>query len=499
MTSTSPHAAPRSGWKRTLAAAMAAATLASAALVGTTAAPASAATTLAGAAGESGRYFGTAIAESKLGDPVYTGIVDREFDMITAENEMKWDATEPTRGTYTYTRGDTIVNRSLDRGQQVRGHALLWYQQQPAWAKAMEGPDLRTAALDHVREVATHYKGKVYAWDVVNEAFADDGSGGRRDSNLERTGSDWIEAAFRTAREADPNAKLCYNDYGTDGINAKSTGVYEMVKDFKARGVPIDCVGFQTHLDTTMPENFQSNLQRFADLGVDVQITELDIAQGPNQTAMYDKVVRSCTNIARCTGITVWGVRDTDSWRDVNPLLFDGAGNPKPAYDTVLTALNDAGTGSDDGGLGPAVVDTDATYVLVNKQSGKALDVYNMATGDGADIVQWDRNDGLQQQWQFVDSGYGWYRLKSKLSGKVLDDYNFETGNGAEIVQWTDLNQENQQFRADAQADGYVTLVNRTSDKALEVEGGSTESGANVVLYDNWGGANQQWKLVRIG
>ncbi len=122
---------------------------------------------------------------------------------------------------------------------------------------------------------------------MVNEAFADDGRGSRRDSNLQRTGNDWIEAAFRAARAADPNAKLCYNDYNTDGINAKSTGVYTMVKDFKSRGVPIDCVGFQSHLGTRSSGDYQANLQRFADLGVDVQITELDVEQGGNQANIY--------------------------------------------------------------------------------------------------------------------------------------------------------------------------------------------------------------------
>ncbi|MEU5783556.1 endo-1,4-beta-xylanase, partial [Micromonospora lupini] len=159
-----------------------------------------------------------------------------------------------------------------------------------------------------------------------------------------RTGNDWIEAAFRAARAADPGAKLCYNDYNTDGINAKSTGIYNMVRDFKSRGVPIDCVGFQSHLGTSVPGDYQANLQRFADLGVDVQITELDITQGSNQANAYAQVTRACMAIARCTGITVWGVRDSDSWRgNDNPLLFDRSGNKKAAYTSVLNALN-AGT-----------------------------------------------------------------------------------------------------------------------------------------------------------
>ena len=146
-----------------------------------------------------------------------------------------------------------------------------------------------------------------------------------------------------------------------------------------------------------------------------------------------------------------------------------------------------------------ATVDTSAWYVLVNRGSGKALDVYNLATNDGARITQWTRNDGAQQQWQFVDSGGGNYRLRSRHSGKVLDVYNFSTANGAAIVQWADGNGTNQQFRLADSAGGYVRLINRNSNKALEVQGGSTADGANIVQYDDWGGANQQWQLVRVG
>ncbi|MDG4830761.1 endo-1,4-beta-xylanase [Solwaraspora sp. WMMD1047] len=306
---------------------------------------ASAGTTLRAAAAEKGRYFGAAVATGKFSNSTYLTILNREFNSLVAENEMKWDATEPQRGVFNYSGGDRIVNHARANGMTVRGHALLWHAQQPRWAEGLSGTDLRNAAINHVTQVATHFRGQIHSWDVVNEAFADGGSGGRRDSNLQRTGNDWIEAAFRAARNADPAAKLCYNDYNTDGINAKSTGIYNMVRDFKARGVPIDCVGFQSHLGTTLASDYQANLQRFADLGVDVQITELDVMQGGNQANIYAAVTRACMNVTRCTGITVWGVRDCDSWRGSdNALLFDCNGNKKPAYDTTLNALN-AGPG----------------------------------------------------------------------------------------------------------------------------------------------------------
>jgi endo-1,4-beta-xylanase len=312
------------------------------------ASPASgAASTLAAAAQQSGRYFGTAVAANKLSDSTYVNILNREFDMVTAENEMKMDATEPQQGRFSYTNADRIVNQARNQGKRVRGHALAWHSQQPSWMQNMSGSALRQAMLNHVTQVATYYRGKIYAWDVVNEAYADGSSGGRRDSNLQRTGNDWIEAAFRAARAADPGAKLCYNDYNTDDwTHAKTQGVYRMVQDFKQRGVPIDCVGLQSHFNpqSPVPSNYQTTLQNFANLGVDVQITELDIeGSGQTQAQQYQGVVQACLAVSRCTGITVWGIRDTDSWRaSGTPLLFDGSGNKKAAYNSVLSALNAA-------------------------------------------------------------------------------------------------------------------------------------------------------------
>ncbi|MGS2648672.1 family 43 glycosylhydrolase [Streptosporangium sp. G12] len=146
-----------------------------------------------------------------------------------------------------------------------------------------------------------------------------------------------------------------------------------------------------------------------------------------------------------------------------------------------------------------ATVDTNAWYVLVNRTSGKALDVYNLATNDGARITQWTRNNGNQQQWQFVDSGGGYYRVKSRHSGKVLDVSGFSTANGGAVVQWSDLNGTNQQWRLADSDGGHVRLINRNSNKALEVQGASTADGANIVQYDDWGGNNQQWQFVKMG
>ena len=306
---------------------------------------AASATTLGAGAAQSGRYFGAAIAAGKLTDSAYTTIANREFNMVTAENEMKIDATEPNQNQFNFTNGDLVFNWAVQNGKQVRGHTLAWHSQQPLWMQNLSGSALRSALLNHINGVLAHYRGKMAYWDVVNEAFNEDGT--RRASNLQGTGNDWIEVAFRTARAADSTPKLCYNDFNIEDANAaKTQAVLRMVQDFKSRGVPIDCVGFQGHFGAGgMPANFQTTLSNFAAAGVDVAITELDIANA--SATAYAAVTNACLHVPRCVGITVWGVRDPDSWRaSTNPLLFDGGGNKKAAYTSVLNALNAVGGGT---------------------------------------------------------------------------------------------------------------------------------------------------------
>src|SRR3954452_14841109 len=314
---------------------------------------AEAATTLGAAAAQSGRYFGTAIAAGRLNDGAYTNLAAREFSMVTPENEMKPDATEPNQNQFNFSAGDQVYNWATSHGMKVRGHTLAWHGQQPGWMQQLSGSALRSAMINHINGVMGHYKGKLAAWDVVNEAFNEDGS--RRQSNLQGTGNDWIEVAFRTARTADPGVKLCYNDYNIENWNyAKTQGVYTMIKDFKSRGVPIDCVGLQTHFTggSSLPSTFQQTLSSFAALGVDVALTEADVTN--SSTTQYAGLTQACVNVARCIGITVWGVRDSDSWRsNESPLLFDGGGNKKAAYTPVLDALNAAGPGPTQGRTSP--------------------------------------------------------------------------------------------------------------------------------------------------
>lgn len=350
---------------------------------------------LGDAAAAKGRYFGTAVAANHLGEAAYASTLDAQFDSVTPENEMKWDAVESTRNSFSFSAADQIVSHAQGKGMKVRGHTLVWHSQLPGWVSGLGVTDLRSAMNNHITQVMTHYKGKIHSWDVVNEAYQDGSSGARRSSPFQdKLGDGFIEEAFRTARTVDAGAKLCYNDYNTDGQNAKSNAVYAMVKDFKARGVPIDCVGFQSHFNSNspVPSDFQANLQRFADLGVDVQITELDIeGSGAAQAANYTKVVNACLAVTRCTGITVWGVTDKYSWRSSGtPLLFDGDYNKKPAYDAVLAALGGPSGGGDDGGEdgGGSTGACTATYTQTSTWNGGYNGQVTVKAGS-AGITNW--------------------------------------------------------------------------------------------------------------
>ncbi|MFJ2115079.1 MULTISPECIES: endo-1,4-beta-xylanase [unclassified Streptomyces] len=349
-----------------------------------------------------GKYYGTAIPAGRL-TGTHGSVAAAQFDSLTAENEMKWGSVEPTRGSFNWTGADQIMNFAAANGQKVRGHTLVWHSQMPNWlANGSFGNDeLRTIMTDHVTTQTARYKGRIDQWDVVNEAFNEDGTL-RASKFYTQLGESYIADAFRAARAADPAAKLYINDYNTDATGAKSNGLYSLVQRLKAQGVPIDGVGFQTHLIIgQVPSTFQANLQRFADLGLDVAITELDIrmtlpttdAKLAQQKADFKAVTNVCLAVARCKGVTVWGFSDAVSWV---PDVFPGQGaatpynegyQPKPAYYGIAEAL---GWSGDSGGENPGPTGTCAVTYAVQSQwsSGFTAGVTVRNTGS-APINSW--------------------------------------------------------------------------------------------------------------
>ena len=314
-----------------------------------------------------GKYVGSATDNSELSDAPYAAILGSGFGRITPGNSMKWDATEPQQGRFTFERGDAITDFAQAHGQGVRGHTLVWHSQLPGWVAALPPEQVESAMTNHITQVAGHYRGAVEAWDVVNEPFNEDGTF-RAGPFLDAMGSDYIATALRAAHAADPDADLYINDYNTDGLGAKSDGMYRLVSELVAEGVPIDGVGFQSHLAVQygFPEGMRQNLQRFADLGLDVAVTELDVrmqlpadpAKLATQADYYRRVFEACLAVTRCEGVTVWDYTDKYSWV---PGAFPGQGAatlydenllPKPVYGTVRAALG----GDDGGGGGPGTL-----------------------------------------------------------------------------------------------------------------------------------------------
>jgi endo-1,4-beta-xylanase len=317
-----------------------------------------------------GILIGSAVNPSLFAEAPYASALAREFNMVEPENTMKWTALRPDRNTFDFKRGDLVVEFAKAHNMKVRGHCLLWYNHNPGWLANgnFTSRELSEMLREHITTVMKHYAGQVFAWDVVNEAF--NATGGMEHSiwydrpgiGLEANKTGYLEQAFRWARAADPKALLFYNDYDAEGLNAKSDAVYAMVKDFRKRGVPIDGVGLQAHVfNLSMKEisSLAANMTRLTGLGVEVHITEMDVALPlsaqralldqadlTRQADIYRFVAAACLQQPRCTALQTWGFTDKYSWvpaftkgRKGAALLFDQSYAPKPAYDALLKVL----------------------------------------------------------------------------------------------------------------------------------------------------------------
>jgi GH35 family endo-1,4-beta-xylanase len=310
------------------------------------------------AAAAPARLVGAAVQASLLRtEAAYAAAVAHHFSYLTAEFEMKWGQIERQPGQRDYSRADEIAAFAEARGMRIKGHALVWHGDSPAWLESLSPPEARIALEDHIRTTVGRYRGRIAAWDVVNEAIADDRSGLRDTVYLRKLGPGYIAEAFRKAREVDPDALLIYNDYGGEGLNRKSDDVYNLLRDLVQQGVPIGGVGLQMHLDAaSLPPaaDIARNMRRLADLGLLVNISEMDVrvARLPgtpatrldDQRRVYHDVVALCVAEPRCHAITFWGFTDRYSWIDGffgpdDPLLFDESYRAKPAYFGVMDAL----------------------------------------------------------------------------------------------------------------------------------------------------------------
>ncbi|KAI0819204.1 endo-1,4-beta xylanase [Trametes gibbosa] len=305
-------------------------------------------------------YLGTATNSEQWNDTTYFNILknNAEFGQVTPANVMKWFATEPEEGVFTFHDADIIADFTKKTGKLLRGHNCVWHNQLPDWLQTgtFSAPDLAFIVSRHCFNLVSHYKGhygspNADSWDVINEAFNDDGTY-RSDIFFDTLNTSYIPLALYAARAADPQAKLYINDFNIEGIGAKSAALKDLVKWLKSQGVPIDGVGLQSHFEVGgVPPTLQQNIEEFVALGIEVAITELDIrftslppttAGLAQQKKDYETVIAACNAVEKCVGVTLWDFTDKYSWI---PGTFAGQGDAcpwtdkfvkRPAYEGII-------------------------------------------------------------------------------------------------------------------------------------------------------------------
>lgn len=287
-------------------------------------------------------------------DEEYREHLAEEFTSLTHENYLKWEFIHPEEwGEFHFEESDAVVEFAQEHDMDMRGHALFWHSQNPEWLEeAVEAGEYSQEELsdmleEHVRTVVSRYAGCIQQWDVVNEVFDDEEEPQLRDGSLEDGGNLWIrelgpeilDDVFEWAHEEDPDALLFYNDYALDGTNAKSDAYYELIQEQQDRDVPVHGFGSQTHLSLQHgfdPEDYQANLQRFEDLGLETAVTEIDVRGEVTEdgrmtdedraqaAGRYGAVLQACLDLESCGSYTIWGSLDEHSWI---PGTFEGEGD----------------------------------------------------------------------------------------------------------------------------------------------------------------------------
>ena len=321
-------------------------------------------------AAQNGLKLGNHAILNHLDDKPYTDILSSQFNVALADNTPNWYFTDgglhPEKDTYNWKSMDEVVEFAERNNMAVEAHHYLWGEQKwlPKWLKDgnYSKNELYDIMKDHIMTVGQHYSGRIAQWTVVNEAFTRqrhlfnlndwwaDNTGG---------GTDYIDQAFIWARQADPKSQLLLNDFDNEAINETSNIMYDYVKGALQRGVPIDGIGMQMHLDGVHPpqkDEVVANMNRFGELGLDVYVTEFDVnmdnvkadgaAKDRIQENIYYEMVRACIESPYCKQFSFLGITDAETWynhiglKDPRPLMFDKNYQPKPAFWGVRTALN---------------------------------------------------------------------------------------------------------------------------------------------------------------
>jgi len=300
--------------------------------------------------------LGAAVRPEYFADANYLNTLKANFNYMTPENDLKWEMIRLSPTSFDFTAADTLADFAKKNHMNLRGHTLVWHNQNPSWLKDLPDDQAVWAKTlqTHITTVMKHFAGTIRDWDVVNEAIDDNGSM-RQTLWSQHLGPGYIAQALQWAHEADPKARLFINDYNTEVPGPKSDKLYEVVKELLAQGVPLNGVGFQCHLLGTYEPDYsavEQNFKRFAALGLEVQITEMDVRmpgtvearEADRQARIYSGMLQALINAGGKTCI-FWGVTDLHSWVPGffggfgSALLFDEHYQPKPATEAIRKLL----------------------------------------------------------------------------------------------------------------------------------------------------------------
>ena len=481
---------------------------------------------------------GTCVSPGELNTGA--SFIKRHFNSITPENELKPDAIInqqacQQRGNNVNTQvvfnsgTRAILKFCQDNGIALRGHTFVWYSQTPDWFfrenfqsygnyvnKNVMNQRLESFIKNTFALLAQDYPNlNVYAYDVCNELFVNKGGGLRPASNskwMQVYGDDsFIINAFTYARKYAPSGcKLFINDYN-EYMTAKTNDIYNMALKLKQKGI-IDGIGMQSHVGVNFPsfQDYKKALEKFLSTGLEVHISELDIAYENNfnaQATYFKNVFQLAVDKAgpgKVTCLTVWGTNDGNSWiSDKKALLFSSGYSPKQAYYSVMEVAKNLPSGGSNNNNNNnnnnqntnTNLPSGTKYVIVNRLSGKAVGVYWDLTDDGTNVHQWSINGKTSEEWICTKMSDG-YKFTNVNANKCLEVYNMSKENSGNIVIWPDTGVSNQRWEIQDAGEGYVFLKNVYSGLYLDVEKKSMEDGGNIIQYQFNGNGNQQWKLV---
>ncbi|MGA3019513.1 MAG: endo-1,4-beta-xylanase, partial [Bryobacteraceae bacterium] len=314
-----------------------------------------------------GLLIGAAADAPYFADPNYAQALGREYSLIVPENDLKFAETEPALNQFSFCAADQLLAFARANAMKMRGHNLVWAPYLPGWLTSGNYSGAQTAGIlqDHISAVVGRYKGELVDWDVVNEAESNTAPYGLDETSYwyKQLGGSYLDMAFQWAHAADPDAKLFYNDYGGEGLGAKSDAIYALVQGMISRGVPINGVGLEMHLTlqgAPSEGDISANMARLGALGLEVHVSEMDVrlavdtnghasaADLASQATLYQNVLAACQANSNCTAFLTWGVTDLHSWIPGSfpgygaGLLLDEQYHSKPAYTSVSAALSSA-------------------------------------------------------------------------------------------------------------------------------------------------------------